>query len=165
MFPVRGGELLGELVCSRVGVDLQVHPRSILQTQKRHFYCHYLLQLGTGSFPCSPLFKEELLSLHRPFCWSPRSICGLQSVFSGCDHSEPGMVSLFWRVRMLLLPAYWPTEAPHSSEASSRFGTQDFLSKPKSLGESTVCHYSLPDQWCPQSEWLFQQKLAGSWHP
>lgn len=45
------------------------------------------------------------------------------------------------------------------------FRNTRFLSKPKSLGESTVCHCSLPDQWCPQSEWLFQQKLAGSWHP
>lgn len=57
------------------------------------------------------------------------------------------MVTLLQRVQMLLLPAFQPTEAPPLLRSELTFPNTGFLSKPESLGESTVCHCSLPDQW------------------
>lgn len=99
-----------------------------------------------------------LLSLLQSFLLEPQ--VHLWLVFSGCSRSEPGSVALLPRVQMLLLTAVWPTEAP-SLLSQLTFLNTGLLSKPKSLGESAVCHSSLTDQ-RRHSEWLFRGKLAGT---
>lgn len=133
--------------CTRVHVDSQAYPRSILQTQEKTFLVPFLAS-ARHRFPSMVASVQigTLLSLCGPFCWSPRTIFGLLLAFSGCSHSEPGSAALLPRVQMLLLPALQRTEAP-SLLSQLTFLNTGLLSKPESLGESAVCHSSLTDWW------------------